>query len=114
MPATKTQKAESPSAPRGSARLAAIFHALASEQRMEIVMFLAENTPEHDKTCCAPDELCACKLAEHLGLAPSTISHHMAVLVDAGLVTARPDGKWVHYTLRRDALRDASRVLAGF
>jgi DNA-binding transcriptional ArsR family regulator len=112
MPEMTIENHEAPKAGRASGGPSAVFHALASDQRMEIVRFLASNTPEQGKTCCAPDELCACKLAEHLGLAPSTISHHMTVLVEAGLVTARPDGKWVHYTLRRDALRAASRMLA--
>lgn len=94
-----------------AASTAAVFHALASEQRMEIVRLLGEGMHDPGKTCCAPDELCACKLAERLGLAPSTISHHMALLVDAGLVSARPEGKWVYYTLRRDALLRAARAL---
>ncbi len=42
-------------------------------------------------------ELCACQLVDLLGLAASTVSRHMAVLRQAGLVTARKDGRWVHY-----------------
>jgi len=75
-------------------RLDAALKALASAQRREIVRFLLERTSDEGKTCCATDEVCACKLSEHLGLAPSTVSHHMAALRDAGLVTARKDGTW--------------------
>jgi len=47
-----------------------------------------------------------------VGLAPSTISHHMSVLVEAGLVDARPDGKWVYYSLRRDVLLETAGSIA--
>jgi ArsR family transcriptional regulator len=91
----------------------AAFKALASEQRREILRMLAACTPDDDKTCCARDEVCACKISERLGLAPSTISHHMAILRGAGLVTARKDGTWVHYGLRRDAVREVAAELLG-
>jgi len=42
-------------------------------------------------------ELCACEIIRVLGLAQPTISRHMRVLVDAGLVTGRKVGSWVHY-----------------
>ncbi len=85
-------------------RIDAAFKALASAQRREILRILGESTPEPGKTCCAASELCGCKLSERLDLSASTISHHMSVLRDAGLVDARKDGWWVYYTLRRDAL----------
>lgn len=81
------------------------FKALASAQRREILRILGESTPDPGKTCCGPEEVCGCRLSERLGLAASTISHHMSVLRAAGLVDARKDGSWVYYTLRRDALR---------
>lgn len=49
-------------------------------------------------------ELCACEVQAALGLTHATVSHHMASLVDAGLVTAERRGKWVHYALAPDAL----------
>lgn len=82
--------------------------ALASEPRRDILHVLGASAPDPGKTCRKPGEVCACKLSERIGLAPSTISHHMAVLVDAGLVDARPEGKWVYYTLRRDHLREVA------
>lgn len=94
-----------------SARLDAAFKALASEQRREILRVLGRGTPSPDRSCCVQDDVCACHLSERLGLAASTISHHMAILRDAGLVTARKDGLWVHYGLRRDALARAAEEL---
>ncbi len=91
--------------------LDAVFKALASEQRREILRILSDATPDAGKTCCAPDEVCGCRLSERLGLVPSTISHHMSILRAAGLVTARRDGQWVYYTLRREVLEAAAEEL---
>lgn len=44
-------------------------------------------------------ELCACQLIELLGLAPSTVSKHMSILKQAGLVEARKVGRWMYYRL---------------
>jgi DNA-binding transcriptional ArsR family regulator len=44
-------------------------------------------------------ELCLCQLIELLGLAPSTVSKHMSVLVQAGLAEVRKDGRWHFYRL---------------
>lgn len=80
------------------------FKALASPHRREILRMLGEADREVGKTCCAAEEVCACKLVEHLGLSAPTVSHHMSVLRAAGLVSCRKDGLWTYYTLRRDAL----------
>lgn len=89
-------------------RLDEVFKALASEHRREILAVLSRSTPQPGKTCCRADEVCACKISEHLGLSASTISHHMSVLRRAGLVEARKDGSWTYYTLRRDVLEAAA------
>ena len=44
-------------------------------------------------------ELCVCQLIELLGLAPSTVSKHMTILKQAGLVEGRKDGRWIYYRL---------------
>lgn len=72
-----------------------VFKALASEQRRQILQVLAASD----------GEICACKLSEGLHLAPSTISHHMAILQQAGLARGRKEGTWVYYTLQRDTLQ---------
>jgi ArsR family transcriptional regulator len=91
-----------------------VFKALASEHRREILRVLSEATPESGKSCCSSDEVCACKLSDHLGLSASTISHHMSVLRSAGLVDGRKDGLWTYYTLHRDVLAQAAEELRRF
>lgn len=92
--------------------LDAALKALASAQRREIVRILSEQTSASGKACCAIDEACACKLSERLGLAASTISHHMSLLREAGLVRARKQGTWVYYSLDRARLREVARAIA--
>ena len=65
-------------------------------------------------------ELCLCQIIDVLGLAPSTVSKHMAVLMQAGLVERRKKGRWQYYRLAgrgadamaRRALRWAADSLA--
>ncbi len=85
-------------------RLDEAFKALASAQRREILRILGEEDGRSAKTCCEPTEVCACKMAERLGLAASTISHHMTLLCKAGLVRSRKEGQWVYYSLQREGL----------
>jgi DNA-binding transcriptional ArsR family regulator len=44
-------------------------------------------------------ELCVCRIIELLQLAPSTVSKHITVLKQAGLVEGRKEGRWMHYRL---------------
>lgn len=44
-------------------------------------------------------ELCACEILEHFDFTQPTLSHHMKVLMDCGLVTARKEGVWNYYSL---------------
>jgi len=81
--------------------------ALADENRVRVLMFLREG------------ELCVCQIVEMLGLAPSTVSKHMAVLHQAGLVESRKEGRWMYYRLAgrgaspcvRDAIRWVHKCL---
>lgn len=65
-------------------------------------------------------ELCLCQIIELLGLSPSTVSKHMSVLQQAGLIQRRKDGRWHYYRLvgkegspvAREAIRWARRSLA--
>lgn len=92
-------------------RLDLLFKALASSHRREILRVLSESDAGGGKTCCAAEEVCACKLSDRLGLSPSTTSHHMSILRDAGLVSGRKDGTWTYYTLNRNALEEAADTL---
>ena len=57
-------------------------------------------------------ELCVCQLIELLQLAPSTVSKHLSVLHQAGLVESRKDGRWVYYRLPREAASDVASRMA--
>jgi len=94
--------------------LDAVFKALASSHRREILAMLSAADSEVMKSCCAAEEVCACKISDRLGLSPSTTSHHMSILRDAGLVTGRNEGTWTYYTLRRDVLSAAAEALTNF
>ena len=93
------------------AQLDAALKALASAQRREILRMLTTDVVGSGKTCCGPEEVCACKFSEHLGLAASTISHHMAILREAGLVSSRKDGTWVYYAIRYDVLDEVAAAV---
>ncbi len=67
--------------------LMAVIKALADENRVRILMTLG------------PKELCVCQIVELLGLAPSTVSKHMAILKQARLVDSRKEGRWMFYRL---------------
>jgi ArsR family transcriptional regulator, arsenate/arsenite/antimonite-responsive transcriptional repressor len=89
--------------------LMAVTKALADENRVRILMALR------------PKELCVCQIVELLGLAPSTVSKHMAILKQARLVDSRKAGRWMFYRLAEgEASVEAkemtllvSRLLAG-
>lgn len=68
-------------------RAAQIFKALCDENRIRIIKLL--NTGEK----------CACKLLEELNITQPTLSHHMKILCDSGIVTGRKEGKWMHYSV---------------
>jgi ArsR family transcriptional regulator, arsenate/arsenite/antimonite-responsive transcriptional repressor len=76
--------------------LARITKALADEQRLRLVAGLGEQ------------EVCVCQLTELLGLAPSTVSKHLSILLQAGLIVGRKEGRWVHYRL---AAREATPLV---
>jgi DNA-binding transcriptional ArsR family regulator len=65
----------------------AVAKALADENRVRIMMFLRGG------------DLCLCQIVEMLGLAPSTVSKHMAILHQARLVESRKEGRWIYYRL---------------
>jgi ArsR family transcriptional regulator len=75
-----------------TARAARWFHALSDETRLEIVEMLSHG------------ERCVCELQGVLDAAQSRLSFHLKTLKDAGLVTDRREGRWVYYTLNREAL----------
>lgn len=78
---------------------------------------LADDTRVRLLVACREGEVCVCQLTALVGLAPSTVSKHLQVLRDAGLLLSRKDGRWMHYRWptraeRDDALHDALRLVA--
>lgn len=59
-------------------------------------------------------ELCACQLIDLVGLAPSTVSKHLSLLRDAGLVESRKAGRWVHYRLAEEIFAGIESVPKSF
>ncbi len=76
--------------------------ALSDEHRARAVLFLQAG------------ELCLCQIVEMLGLAPSTVSKHMSVLFQAGLVESRKEGRWVYYRLAGDGATSCARAAVAF
>lgn len=72
---------------------ALVFKALSDENRIRILKLLRDG------------EKCACKLLEELSISQPTLSHHMKILCDAGIVSGRKDGKWTHYSICCDGVR---------
>lgn len=58
------------------------------------------------------DTACICELTEPLGVTQPTVSHHMKLLVDVGLVTREQRGRWAYYTVQPASLRDLAREVA--
>ncbi len=56
-------------------------------------------------------EKCACKLLEALNISQSTLSHHMKILCDSGVVKGRKDGKWVYYSIDNDGADYAAKLI---
>lgn len=56
-------------------------------------------------------ELCACDIIELLHLVPSTVSKHMGILIKAGLVEGRKDGRWMYYSLSMNNNSEKSKIL---
>lgn len=56
-------------------------------------------------------ERCACNILELLKISQPTLSHHMRILCEAGLVNCRRDGKWMHYRLNCEKFAELTQLL---
>ena len=82
--------------------LARLLKALADPTRLRLVSMVAAHEG---------GEACVCELTEPLGLTQPTISHHLKILVDAGVFTRDKRGVWAYYALVPSALDALSAVL---
>lgn len=78
---------------------AKVFKAFCDENRLQILELLRSG------------EKCACKLLDELHIGQSTLSHHMKILCDSGIVQGRKDGKWVHYSIDAAGAERAKQLL---
>ncbi|QIV82495.1 ArsR/SmtB family transcription factor [Mycolicibacterium frederiksbergense] len=76
-------------------RLASVFKALGDPARVKLVSLIAASEG---------GEACICDLTGPLGLSQPTVSHHMRMLVDVGLVSREQRGKWAYYRVISEAL----------
>jgi len=91
-----------PLTPGQATDLARTLKALADPTRLRLVSMVAA----HDG-----GEACVCELTEPLGLTQPTISHHLKILVDAGIFTRDKRGVWAYYALRPQAFQALAAIL---
>lgn len=82
--------------------LATVFKALGDPTRVKLLSLI---------TASADGEMCVCDLTEPVGLSQPTVSHHMKLLVEAGLVTREQRGRWAYYRPTTGVLAEAARIL---
>lgn len=78
---------------------AKVFKAFCDENRLMILGMLQSG------------EKCACVLLDKLEITQPTLSHHMKILCDSGIVTPRKEGKWTHYSISEDGSAYADELL---
>lgn len=78
---------------------AKVFKAFCDENRLMILELLRTG------------EKCACKLLDDLQIGQSTLSHHMKILCDSGVVNARKEGKWTYYSINEEGSNHAKSLL---
>ena len=78
---------------------AKVFKALCDERRQRILELLHTG------------EKCACVLIDEMGMPQSSLSYHMKILCDSGIVTSREEGKWTHYQISRQGSEKAVGLL---
>ena len=77
---------------------ASLMKALADETRVKIFDMLSEG------------ELCACKILEDFNITQPTLSYHMKILCDSGLVNSRRDGVWIKYSINKNGLNSLKNL----
>ncbi|MDY0827619.1 metalloregulator ArsR/SmtB family transcription factor [Microbacterium sp. BG28] len=88
--------------PAEAESIARTFKALADPTRVRLLSLIAASRD---------GEACICDLTEPVGLSQPTVSHHMKVLVDAGLATREQRGRWAYFRAVTDVLDSAASGL---
>ncbi len=84
--------------------IATLFKALSDPVRLRLLAMIA---------CHDDGEACVCDLTGAFEVSPPTISHHLKVLREAGLITARRRGTWIYYRGEPAALAHLAQILVG-
>lgn len=79
--------------------LSVVFKALSDPNRLKIIEMLKNG------------EVCACNILENCEFSQPTLSHHMGILIRAGVVISRKEGKWIHYSLNSESLDSIIKYL---
>ena len=80
-------------------RIASMFKAFCDENRLQILELLRDG------------ERCACSILEEMQITQPTLSHHMKILCDSGVVVGRKEGKWMHYSLNLEKMNEIYKVI---
>jgi ArsR family transcriptional regulator len=67
------------------------------KELLAVTTALADSNRIRAVAACLRGELCVCQITELLGLAPSTVSKHLSILKQAGLLESRKEGRWMYY-----------------
>ena len=94
---------QGPLDPDDAEQLAAALKAIADPSRLRLLS-LIQAQPGH--------EACVCNLTEPLGLGQPTVSHHLKVLLQAGLVEREQRGNWAYFRVREEPLAALRELLA--
>lgn len=78
---------------------AEIFKVLSDSNRLQII----------DMLSCG--EMCVCKILEKFDITQPTLSHHLKVLADNGIVTSRKEANWIHYKLNDEKMKEITEFL---
>ena len=97
--------AEPAVSPGEAAQLARLFKAMGDPTRVRLLSLIAAGEQ---------GEACVCDLTEPVGLSQGTVSHHMRILTEAGLVEREQRGKWAYYSIVRPTLDAAAAALRAF
>ena len=94
-------------------RAVALLKALAHPIRFQIMQLLADKRRfgVEDVACCAADEVCVCRINKMVDISAPTLSHHLKLLREAGLIEGRRDGVWIYYSIVPPALAEVTESL---
>ena len=81
------------------------------DRRVEVLKALADRNRLLILDMLSCGEMCACDIMDGLELTQPTVSHHMKILVRAGLVKACKEGKWMNYSINHAVIEDLSKYL---